>query len=727
MNKPLPSLNEAAGLALETAFEYAAALPGGDLPRSKEAIKDYERIYKDAEGNDLPEILVTVRLLEMRKRIAAKVGQIAPIQNKLRNDGLRRSARLPKERTWDKKVLESGFLPREEFSREKRTVGKLTQEILSTDYELVGGLKDYEVSKVVIDPAKITDTLLVNLGLEEFVPDEKASELDKLARRAEAIPGIKEMLRNLEPLKLSEKGAGGRSLLRLFAITEGEYAGYVLGTQVNHGKKLLFRTDLHGAARRLDLIDQGYAEEMSDLSRINHRVILAKALLEEGKKEISEAFKKYRQKKETGEYAVMEKPELMKKYEKIIAEQLDTLGDVINGEKVKIQNQLRGSAELIGTVVYGAKVKKVKGEEVEIPEKKTERVNIGAKLAKLSAIKTAIPNRMREIRDIQRYLLADKQILKDKINNMEEPFVGFIETVEEMHEQFKVYRQKGLSAQEGFSVARNLDAMIVTALKNSFPEGETHLEPYASFKAKMLEQTEKTVALLIDKAASINNEAGAKLDEQDSVKVAKEFTKIYLIAKIVGLHKDLQKFYSGNLSGVDREMGEKALKEIEAIKKKFGKKAVAPQVEVQDFAQQYDEFYHLVNSLRKRTTEINQKNQEIEDCQRKMENMKEDDLELPILKKTLATLEKEKRRLKNAAKDRFRNFDFGKMIREMDISNGSVAKENGERDRKSDVLHSETALDRNGKRVTESPMHPINQNRIAQTMNRLLGDEDLEK
>ncbi|MGL5830679.1 MAG: hypothetical protein ACRCZE_00860 [Candidatus Altimarinota bacterium] len=677
MHKILPSLEDASNLTFEEALKYAGALPGGDLPRSKEALKDYERIYKDENGENLPEILVRLRLMEMRERIAAKVEQVAAIKDKLKNDGLNRSAKLAEERTWDRKVLETGFLPKGEFCKEKRTVGKMTQEILSTDYELVGGLGNYDADKAVIDPMKITDKLLENLGLEQFVPEKKAGELDKLARRAEAISEIKEMLGNLDPLKLSGRAGRGRDFLRLFTITEGEYAGYVLGTQVNHGKKLLFRTDLHGAARRLDIIDQGYGEEMSELVGINHRVILAKGLLEHGKKEIYRAFQEYQEMQKKGEVGVMKKPEMMHKYERIIAELLESLGDVINGEKLKIQNQLEQSADLIEKRIRPARVKTVKGQKVETPAQEYETINIEAKLARLSAIHDSITKRIKEIRSIQTYLLADEQVLKDKIDNMEAPFVDFIKTVEGMHEQFKVYSDKGMTAQEGFSVAKNLDVMIVTAFKNSFPEGKAYLEPYASFKAKMLEQTQKTIALLVDKAASINSEVEAKLDKQDAAEVAKEFTKIYLIAKIVGLHKDLQGFYAGNLSGEDREMGEKALKEIEEIKAKFGKREVAPQVEVKDFADQYDEFYHLVNSLRKKTVEINQKNREIEEITEQLEEMKGADvLELQDIKKKMVGLEKEKRRLKNAAKERFRNFDFAKMIRGLEI-NSSEGQEAG--------------------------------------------------
>lgn len=662
MNKILPSLEDASSLTFEEALKYAEALPGGDLPRSKEALKDYERIYKDENGENLPEVVVIKRLMEMRARIAAKVEQVAAIKDKLKRDGLNRSAKLAEERTWDRKVLETGFLPKAEFGKERRTVGKLTQEILSTDYELVGGLGNYEADKAVIDPMKITDTLLVNLGLEQFVPEKKAGELDKLARRAEATSEIKEMLGNLEPLKLSARAGSGRNFLRLFTITEGEYAGYVLGTQVNHGKKLLFRTDLHGAARRLELIDQGYGEEMRELVGINHQVILAKGLLSDGKnkKAIQEAFHNYQEMQKKGEAGVMKKPEMMKKYERIIAELLENLGDVINGEKLKIQNQLKQSADLIEKRVRPARVKMVKGQRVETPAQEYETINIESKLARLSAIHDSISKRLKEIRAIQAYLLADEQILKDKINNMEAPFVDFIKTVEGMHEQFKIYREKGMTQQESSTVARNLEVLIVRPMEKSFPEGKVELEPYASFKNKMLEQTVKTADLLKNQIAGKGgNEA------------AKEFTKIYLIAKIVGLHKDLQRFYAGNLSGEDREMGEKALKEIEEIKAKFGKRGVAPQVEVKDFAEQYDEFYHLVNSLKKRTIEINQKSQEIEDLKRQLGEMKEADaLELQDIKKKLAGLEKEKRRLKNAAKERFRNFDFAKMIRDLEINSG---------------------------------------------------------
>jgi hypothetical protein len=617
----LPSLDEASEATMEVALQYAAVLPGGDLPRSKAALKDYESIYFDAEGRERLDVSKTKNLLVMRERIAAKIDQVLQIKEKLAADGLRRSGKLAEERTWDRKVLETGFLPEKDFGAEKRTISKMAQEILSSEYELVSGLKDYQVANVIIDPEKITDTLLINLGLEEFVPEKKAGEVEKIAKRAEAIPDIKEMLRGLEPLEINRQRRKERKILRLFTITEGEYQGYILGTQVNHGQKLLFRTDIHGAVRRLENIRQGYEEEIMELAKTDEEVRAIKDFLNEHKKEIYGAFQQYLEEKKAGNVTVMDKPEVMKEYEQRIADLLDNLGGVINGEKIKIQQQLKASQNLIETQTRPARIKTVKGKQVEIPAEERENINIESKLARLSAIHDAFAKRMQEIRGIQTYLLADEQILKVEVSRMEAPFAEFVTKVEELHEKFKLYRKAELSGPEKAKIAANIERLITEPLESSFPEGKVALEPYGSFKAAMIEQSEKTITTL---------------DDQDINVPAKEFTKIYLIAKIVRLHKDLQKFYADNLSGVDPKISEKTLAEIEEIKLKFGERKVAPQVEVMDFEKQYDQFYHLVNSLKKRIVEI------------------------------LAEEEKKKiKEIRNAAKERFRNFDFAEVVREL--------------------------------------------------------------
>lgn len=663
MNKRSSNLNEASEAMFETALQYAAVLPGGDLPRSKAALKEYDDIYYDAEGTERMDISKTENLLVMRERMAAKINQAAKIKDKLKRDGLRRSNSLNAARTWDKKVLENGFLPDKDFGAEKRTVSKLAQEILSSDYELVGDLKDYEVGNVIVDPENITDTLLVNLGLEEYVPEKKASEIDKMAGRAQAIPKIKEMLRGLEALEINRQKRGEKKFMRLFTITEGEYAGYILGTQVNHGHKLLFRTDIHGAIRRLENIRQGYDEEIMGLTQIDEKVREIKDLLTDHEKEIRAAFQEYLEEKKTDSKAVMKKPDVMKEYEESIANLLENLGGVINGEKIKIQEQLKGSQNLIGKQTITAKTKTVKGKQIEIAAEEREILNIGAKLAKLSAIHDAFAKRMKAIASIQTYLLADEHILKAEVSRMETPFAEFVVRVEELHEKFRIYKGKTLSEEEQLKLKNNMRRLIVEPLESSFPEDRVALEPYGSFKSAMIEQTEKTMGVVKD---------------TDSDLAAKEFTKIYLIAKVVRLHKDLQKFYSDNLSGLDPQISEKTLREIEAIKVRFGEKKVAPNIEVQDFEKQYDEFYHLVNSLRKRTVEINKLDESIQNLEKQlpvMASLKEEAvnggflgaqlMDLNGQKKRISEEKKARKDLKNEAKERFRNFDFGEIVRNL--------------------------------------------------------------
>ena len=143
------------------------------------------------------------------------------------------------------------------------------------------------MSSIIINPKRINDTLLENLGLEEFScrPTEekpRTTTTERLQRYTEAIPEIRRILMSLEFIRRpneQHRPIGQLKYFRMMRIGEGEdlastnpHAGTILGTQINNGNRILFRTDLHGADRRLIHIDHTYQDEQEKLQTIQEAI-----------------------------------------------------------------------------------------------------------------------------------------------------------------------------------------------------------------------------------------------------------------------------------------------------------------------------------------------------------------------------------------------------------------------------------------------------------------------
>ncbi len=154
-----------------------------------------------------------------------------------------------------------------------RTIAKLLQEVLSAPADHMALSRQQaehaDTQQIIIDPRRISDTLLHDLGLDQFVAPKGTRQLQRLKLRDEAIPEVRAMLQHLQPIRRrSEEGQdmGNLRYFRLLRIVEGSHKGQVLGSQENNGKKILFKTDLYGAERRILHIDTAYKEEVRKLT-----------------------------------------------------------------------------------------------------------------------------------------------------------------------------------------------------------------------------------------------------------------------------------------------------------------------------------------------------------------------------------------------------------------------------------------------------------------------------
>ncbi len=223
--------------------------------------QDIERALIDKDGQMFEEIERDKRVAVLCEAIRARVRQIN------RGDG--------QNLLWGNR--NQGSSP-QEFRASPRTTAKSVQEVLvdPADRVAVKGAEGMDpesyaqtvLTDIVIDPRRLSDHLLKNLGLHEHVAPKGSPPIDRVNYKINAIPHVKEILAYLEPVSLPE--AQRQKCYRLFLITHGPKEGYILGVQEIAGNDRIFITTLHGAKRRIDHIEDGYVRELAQLARIKN-------------------------------------------------------------------------------------------------------------------------------------------------------------------------------------------------------------------------------------------------------------------------------------------------------------------------------------------------------------------------------------------------------------------------------------------------------------------------
>lgn len=335
--------------------------------------------------------------------------------------------------------LQSPANSKTEFSREEsaaavRTFLKTAQEILShSDDRRAFDRGEGSVDDIVVDPRLITDTLLTNLGLTDAVPAKGTKEPEKVAQRAKAIPDIKAMLGHLEPIKLPGQKDTELKYFRLMRMAKGENEGMILGTQVINGQKVLFKTDLYGAGRRIAHIENGYLEETDLLRKIDGVVTNALAHLDEWSKISDDDLAAIR----TG-----------------MLECVDNLENVENKDKVALREQLQASFTFRDSL---------------------GRYNPNVMQARLLKAKRHLGSRLEEIEDISRYLTVDKLKMRGLVKEQVDPIEGFLNKVTQAPHWKKT------------DMLREIGDLKKVSARQKY-------EPYLSFGRKFSEKLEKAEA-----------------------------------------------------------------------------------------------------------------------------------------------------------------------------------------------------------------------------------------
>ncbi len=427
------------------------------------------------------------------------------------------------------------------FRESPRSIAKLMQRIFTADPELQVFFREGDINSVVIDPRMITDRMLEIFGLDEFKPQKEGSskrisELEKVQARAGAIPEIKRFFaESIEPLASPKH-------LRLFRITQGKNAGLIMGTQNNGNKVNVFMTNLNGAYRRIDDIEEGHKAEIAKLQGISFmlRTITKRV------------------------YGKWNQPEVKEQKETFlsqIAETVRSLQYVKNEQKAELLNRLRMCLKF---------------------EDKTGRTNPGSRIAVWNSTHRFIDKRIEEISRISGYLAGDRMRVFSQMQGEANRLNEFNDDVEKHKDELRILDvNKPLSERRRQKILDNLTGLARTC--DTF-----RYEPYLTLAREMKKEIQEVIDYLRDEE-----------DEKQSRPEARyHFMKTYTLAKLVRMQKNLldlreQFFKPGYNPASVYLLG--VLRSLERIFADFNSKDVAPKVKVTRYNRVYGE---VKNKLR---------------------------------------------------------------------------------------------------------------------------------
>lgn len=280
------------------------------------------------------------------------------------------------------------------------------------------------MSGIIIDPRRINNTLLENLGLEKFIPPKGTKRVPALVRRAQAIPEIQDMMAHLKPFAYvhEERDESQQKYFRLLRIVGGKNNGYTLGTQTRaNGEKTLFKSDIYGARRRLEHIIQRSEEEVTALKGIENIL-----------KELQKSLNKRHE---------INDPQGMLELRKSLGEVVDKLEFVEKEEKIKLREQIKKAL----TVRY-----------------KFGKQNPGAMLACVATALESLGKRIAEIERTNEFMGKDRIRLQNRMEDEQIPTRNFLSKVERHHHQLYILRPstQPLSPDERHTIKYNLQSLL---------------------------------------------------------------------------------------------------------------------------------------------------------------------------------------------------------------------------------------------------------------------------
>lgn len=484
---------------------------------SKRAAEELKGIFYDESGELLPENTVINNVKIFAARLAAVVPQ------------------LKDNPDWKAK----GPATDDEYASSQRTLHKSMQSLFSTPIVKMqywrddSSVKKDDLSNIVIDPTKITPQMLRNLGLDDCVPPKGMRMELRTAHMAQAIPEIKQIIGHLKPFSLpGEKSRTQKRGFRLFTTPDG----YVVGIQSVGGRKVLYRTDIHGACRRIDHIRDNYREEIGILRSIQSEI-----------RDISNEIRlDWAKARET----------LPQKQAKLQA-CVDQLRFVKNAHKIELRKRIKRCVSF--QVEH-----KTRDGETQV------RFNPGSRLAILATTSTFVGWRIGEIESISGYLGQDKIRIESNIAEQQTPVEDFFQKVEKGHSRFALLDgNKPLSQKKAAEISGNLRQLRdACEAGNSAAGSGISLQPYLSYAHAVCEHMDTAIAWM-----TLGNRE----------KAGEEFLKAYVISKLQHCFMDLQATYEARLAPEKVPYFRDLVAYLRRIRKELLEKRVAPHVPVPDF------------------------------------------------------------------------------------------------------------------------------------------------
>lgn len=447
----------------------------------------------------------------------------------------------------------------QDFNASPRTKPKMVQELFTADTELQAITRDdiaehgetAIIQNIIIDPRRITDTLLRNLGLNEFIPTgKKLSKADRMKMRVGAIPVIKEFLTHaIEPLAYGHEEVQqpeDRGYFRLFRITKGKNTGRMVGVQDNGNGEKLFLTDLHSAFRRIDHIEESYAEEMEKLHRIRQILRDITGRVQSGWSEIRDTVELEQMKAEL--FKIVESLKLVK-----------------NKHKVKMKENLERCLTF---------------------QDKTKRMNPGSRLAILASVNDSIGRRIDESGRILGYLAKDRVRTEDAIAEQANILADFHHRVEQHVDRLVLLHPSK-------KIDPTARQKIITNLTVQRTQCESFVfEPYVSLARFVIAEIDAIIAIL--NSDNVNDQG---VREQ----AKKSFIMMYVVSKLLKLEMDLMKlrdeFFAPGQK-LENVYVKSLVERVQAIHEAFFIKKVAPEMRVKEFGEIFGHVYALLHGIK---------------------------------------------------------------------------------------------------------------------------------
>lgn len=505
--------------------------------RMKLVVQDVEHVFYDTKGGVRTERGIAREVKTYQEVIRAKVAQL--LGNQL----------FPARKTNTK----------QDFFESSRTKAKTAQELLTAETELQTftreDIAEYGeeavIQNVVVDPRRISDTMLRDFGLLEYIPTgKKLSPPDRMRMRASAIPAVKQFLvQGIEPLFYRHEELQkpeDQKYFRLFRITQGKNEGLILGIRDNEGEKP-FLTNLHSAFRRVDHIEESYTREMDKLNRIQQILTNISERVMSGWHEI----------KGTKEFERMKQE---------LCEIVESLQFVKNKHKLKIKTSVARCLTF---------------------KDKRSRLNPSSRLAILAPVNKFISQRIDETGRILGYLIKDKVRVGSIIMEQANVLADFHHDVEQHKDRLILLKpSKTIDSAAGQKIVTNL-----TAIKTQCQSFE--FEPYLSLAKYVIEEIDAITSVLnSDQPNDQTAREGAK----------KSFIMIYIVSKLLKLEIDLaglrDEFFAPGQK-LENVYVKSLIERVKAIHEEFLAKKIAPEMRIREFGKIFGQVYELLGEIKK--------------------------------------------------------------------------------------------------------------------------------